>query len=630
MRVRRGRISSSLRGNPVLNLLRMPLFNPKTLEKSLDNYSFQPTDQQSARASGWAEACNSGKIRTIKETSLYGDFAQYILKEILGYTTVLAGDQYTAAEHEPVGSGSVEFALGRFSPEERQLIAPFELKGANTDLDSIMPGRHKTPVQQAWDYAADSPGAQWVLVSNYIELRLYAFGYGRQRYETFDLSRLSEPRELGRLHMLLAAENLLSDKTQSLLEQSEREDENITEKLYADYKGLRERLIQTISDRNPSANSEEAIGYAQKILDRVLFVAFAEDQGLLPREMLRRAFEARNDFSPLPVWENFKGLFRQIDKGFKDPLGKFSVPAYNGGLFAEDAALDALEIPDSLCEGFRDLGNYDYESEVSVYILGHIFEQSITDIETLQAEARGEPPPEVTKKKREGVVYTPDYITRFIVEQTLGRYLQERFLDLLPKYSHEKELPQPGRPVQWHKRANAERDFWQAYQKELLEVKVLDPACGSGAFLIAAFDFLDSEYIRVNRRLAELAGAGMGTLFDPHTAILSGNLYGVDVNAESVEITKLSLWLRTAKRGQPLQSLRSNIQVGNSLIEDSDYHLRAFRWREAFSEIFADGGFHVVIGNPPYVRMELIKSIKPYLERRYEVVSDRADLYAYF
>ena len=217
-----------------------------------------------------------------------------------------------------------------------------------------------------------------------------------------------------------------------------------------------------------------------------------------------------------------------------------------------------------------------------------------------------------------------------MVEQTLGRYLHEGFLELFKSYSHETSFPRPGQAIRWHKRANAERDFWRAYQQLLLEVKVLDPACGSGAFLIAAFDFLNSEYTRVNRRLAEIAGEGMGTLFDPHKAILSGNLYGVDVNAKSVEITKLSLWLRTAKRGQPLQSLRSNVRVGNSLIENSDFHYRAFRWREAFPEIFAQGGFHIVIGNPPYISMELIKPFKPYLEKRYEVVSDRADFYCYF
>jgi hypothetical protein len=120
----------------------------------------------------------------------------------------------------------------------------------------------------------------------------------------------------------------------------------------------------------------------------VLFVAFAEDQELLPRNTER--VRSCNPFAPQAIWENFKGLFRQIDKGYKDPTEtRLSIPAYNGGLFAEDVELDALFVPDSICEGFRKLGDYDYESEVSVYVLGHIFEQSITDIETLQCARRG-------------------------------------------------------------------------------------------------------------------------------------------------------------------------------------------------------------------------------------------------
>ena len=185
-------------------------------------------------------------------------------------------------------------------------------------------------------------------------MRLYAFGYGRQRYEkSWDLSQLSDPHELARLHLLLAANNLLSGNTRSLLEQSEREDEDITEKLYADYKELREQAPSDAWRSEPVASGEDAIRHAQKILDRVLFVAFAEDQALLPRATLRRAFEARNPFAPQPVWESFKGLFRQIDKGYKDPADShLSIPAYNGGLFAEDTELDALIVPDFICEGF--------------------------------------------------------------------------------------------------------------------------------------------------------------------------------------------------------------------------------------------------------------------------------------
>ena len=212
----------------------------------------------------------------------------------------------------------------------------------------------------------------------------------------------------------------------------------------------------------------------------------------------------------------------------------------------------------------------------SVEVLGHIFEQSISDIEAMQAIARGEEPPVATKKKREGVVYTPPFVTRFIVEETIGLTLKERFDALLPKYTKTKKGNKgSSSEIAW-KSVQAEKEFWEEYRDVLRKLTIVDPACGSGAFLIAAFDFLAAEYRRVNERLAELTAGGQLGLFDPDREILTHNLYGVDVNAASVEITKLSLWIKTAKRGKPLDSLEANIRVGNSLIEDSDFHHRAF------------------------------------------------------
>ena len=161
----------------------------------------------------------------------------------------------------------------------------------------------------------------------------------------------------------------------------------------------------------------------------MLFIAFAEDTGLLPDNTLENAFVARDPYNPRPVWDNFKGLFRAIDEGNNE----LKIPRYNGGLFREDAVINELTIPDDICEGFKTLGGYDFASEVSVTVLGHIFEQSIADVERLQAIARGEEEePEKTtgtsgRRKRDGVVYTPDYIARFIVAETLGTHLREIF-----------------------------------------------------------------------------------------------------------------------------------------------------------------------------------------------------------
>jgi hypothetical protein len=144
---------------------------------------------------------------------------------------------------------------------------------------------------------------------------------------------------------------------------------------------------------------------------------------------------------------------------------------------------------------------------------------------------------------------------------------------------------------------------------------------------VAAFDLLAAEYRRVVERLAAL---GEPIDFDLLDEIVTRNLYGVDLNAESVEITRLALWLKTARNKHHLQNLEATIKIGNSLIDDVAFTDRPFDWRAAFPNVFAQGGFDVVIGNPPYVRMELIKPVKPYLEKHYVVAADRADLYAYF
>lgn len=294
-------------------------------------------------------------------------------------------------------------------------------------------------------------------------------------------------------------------------------------------------------------------------------------------------------------------------------------------MFAPDPITDKIVLPDSLTEQLVALAKWDYGSDVPVTVLGHIFEQSITDIERLRAISRGQEPPKVSKRKQFGVIYTPDIVTRFLVDRTVGITLAERFSALLAK--HGREAPNNGDPIFGTKEKEAERAFWRDYAAILRALRVLDPACGSGAFLVAAFDLLAAEYRRVVEHLTSL---GDDIDFDPFDEIVTKNLYGVDLNAESVDITRLALWLKTARNKHRLQNLEATIKVGNSLIDDPKFTEHPFDWRVAFAPIFADGGFDAVIGNPPYVRMELIKPIKPYLERKYVVADERTDLYAYF
>jgi hypothetical protein len=456
------------------------------------------------------------------------------------------------------------------------------------------------------------------------ELRLYAFGHGRQLYESFDLRKIDQPHELARLRLLLGAEQLLTGATDELLDRSERADREVTNQLYSDYKDLRGNLMSFVAGQHPTITVENRIRIVQTLLDRLLFIAFAEDKGLLPARSLADAIERQDKFFPRPKWDQVRKLFEWVDQG-APPL---NIPRYNGGLFATDRQIDALALPDHIVEQFSAIADYDFASEVSVTILGHIFEQSITDIENEKAAAGLEAPPSAPKKKREGVVYTPDFITRFIVEQTIGRHLAEIGDELLPAYGKR----DPDGTIHWRNKKTAEANYWNAYLERLAQLHIVDPACGSGAFLIAAFNFLNAEQKRVRDRLSELQ-PGILTHLSPNAdvEIITNNLFGVDVNAESVEITKLALWLQTAKRERALESLDGNIKHGNSLVESAEYHPRPFDWHSEFKDILGDGGgFDIVLGNPPYVRMEFVKPIKPHLEERFEVATDRADLYAYF
>jgi len=603
----------------------MPLINQRLIDTQLSVGSIPPAHHKIL--SDWQTSIESRRIFSQKETALHSHFIQRILIDVLGYQG-FSGESWTLSQEQKIGRGSVDIALGRFTPDDVQVIAPFELKGAKTkDLDAIMAGRHKSPVQQAWEYAMDARGAQWVLVSNYVEIRLYAVGYGRQDYEVWQLAELTDPAEYARFMWLLSAEQLLTGNSSEILQQSEQLDKAITAQLYQDYKALREHLLSNLQVDNPHVSALELIRYTQKILDRVLFIAFAEDRGLLPDRTLAQAYEHHDPYHPRPVWENFIALFTAINKG----NAALNIPAYNGGLFAKDKVLDRLNVSDSVCEAFKELGEYDFQSEVSVTVLGHIFEQSISDIEVLQAQARGEEVAAVSKRKKHGVVYTPDHITRFIVEQTLGAHVKACFQQVWEETA-EKRYKRGEKVGQWRK-ASFELSFWRAYQNSLRNTRVLDPACGSGAFLVAAFDFLHEEYTRVNDVLADLSGSY--DISDLDKEILNRNLFGVDINEESIEITKLSLWLKTAKRGKLLNSLDANLHAANSLISDAAYTNKPFDW-DAFKVAITPKkqetitGFDVILGNPPYVRQELFSDAKPYLQSAYEVYHGVADLYAYF
>jgi hypothetical protein len=535
------------------------------------------------------------------------------------------------------GGKQVDGALGWFGAGPARVHVPIELKGAGQSLDAAG-SRAQTPVEQAWGYANRTAGCRWILVSNYRETRLYSTAHSMEDYEAFHLDDLDQDEPFRRFWMLLSRASLLPETAggrsyaDELLAASAKAQDDVTSSLYRDYRKLRVELFQRLVRAHPNLPSVDVLRLTQKLLDRFLFVAFAEDRDLLPEETITRALDHVDEYHPRPVWDNLKAVFSWVDKG--NPARRF--PPYNGGLFAEDPELDALEVDDEACRSLKALARYDFGEDVSVEVLGHIFEQSITDLEELREEASGAARG-VSKRKAEGVFYTPPFVTRYIVDETLGRTFKERFEALRREVDPE------------HVRgANKQREawitVWTRYREWLRTLRVLDPACGSGAFLIAAFERLQREYERVNASLAELRG-GQREIFDLDKTILNQNLFGMDLNPESVEITKLSLWLKTAQKDKKLTWLDGNIRCGNSVVSDHRVHPRAVDWTgerpyvllgevddaeaTAVDARWRDG-FDVVLGNPPYVRQELLTPYKEHWKSRFAAYDGVADLYVYF
>ncbi len=351
----------------------------------------------------------------------------------------------------------------------------------------------------------------------------------------------------------------------------------VNEKLFQDMMKWRLLLTKGFHKANKLSSHELDEG-VQRVLDRLIFIRTAEDRRIEPNTLiaLLRQHDGRK-----PLIKSLSKIFRDFDEGYNSKLFE---PHYSETWDIDDEALKTV------INGLYDSEGYKYDfSAISADVLGGIYEQYLGHI-LKQAKKRASVKKEHSKRKEQGIYYTPQFIVDYIVKNTIGKYLKEK------KY------------------------------REIMDIKVLDPACGSGSFLIKAYDEIASYFERKDRQ------PNLFTKF----RILTGNIYGVDLDAQAVEIAQLNLLFKTLIGRSKLPNLAGKIRVGNSLISETDEGFsdkKPFNYETQFPEVFnrKNPGFDVIIGNPPYVRIQTLpKDEVRYFSNKFESARGNYDIYLLF
>jgi hypothetical protein len=552
-------------------------------------------------------------LRIIKEEQFQEGFLRELFVKVLGYTLFPEPNHNLITEKKNETNAKKADGAVVIDGEVKAVI---ELKdGKTTDLATVQ--------GQAFDYKNSHRNVSYVIISNFEKLRFYIDNH--DDYVEFNLFTLTE-EEFTLLWLCLALENQKTDLPKKIKNESVSREEQITKKLYNDYSGFKRALFIDITEKNPGYDKLELFKKTQKLLDRFLFLLFAEDMGLLPPNSISLIIEEWEKLKELdeyrPLYERLKKYFEYLNTGHKGKSQE--IFAYNGGLFLSDEILDCLIINDEVLRtNLLLLSQYDYNSEVDVNILGHIFENSLSEIEEISKEINaGETV--ASKRKKDGVFYTPRYITSYIVDNTIGKLCTDKKMEL--DINEEEYFADKKRQLKSLKKLS---DKLEKYQIWLLGITICDPACGSGAFLNAALDFLIKEHSLIDEMNAKIHGDTL-VLSNIENSILENNLFGVDINEESVEIARLALWLRTAKPRRKLNSLSNNIKCGNSLISDPAVDTeKAFDWQKEFPQILSKGGFDMVIGNPPYGIL-IDKNIQQYYVKNFPLTQYKTNLYVLF
>lgn len=391
----------------------------------------------------------------------------------------------------------------------------------------------------------------------------------------------------------------------------------------------RKQLAENLALRNEELSQRELNFAVQRIIDRIIFLRICEGRGIEDYSRLQKLAAESS------IYERLGELFREADDRYNS--GLFHFQPEKGRHEPPDELTLSLNLDDKLLRGIL-RGLYYPESpyvfsKLPADVLGHVYEQFLGKVIRLTEghHAKVEDKPEV--KKAGGVYYTPTYIVEYIVQNTVGKLLEGKT------------------------------------PKQAARLKILDPACGSGSFLLGAYEYLLNWHLKFYSEndpakwargskpvLVQSSGGEYKLSIDERKRILLDNIFGVDIDAQAVETTKLSLLLKVLE-GETQQSLQpvlrafqeralpdlgDNIKCGNSLIapdfnqqqllplaEEEQYRINVFDWRNEFLEIFKQGGFDAVIGNPPYGAF-FSDAEKDYVRSQFKSYKYRFDSYIYF
>ncbi len=286
----------------------------------------------------WADLETSGRLAKLNETQMQGEFLAEVFGTALGYAGPLDGvETWHRLQHPVIAGQTPDAALGFFREGESvNPLAIIELKGPNVHPDRDR-SNGRTAIDQCWDYFVNTPPeCRWGIVSNIVSFRLYERNSTKRAYEHFALQSLRDFEQFKQFYVLFQRQGLIDKsllglpRAVVLLKNSVERQGAVSDELYENYSRNRTELIRYLHFTKKHA-LDDAIEMAQRLFDRIMFIAFCEDRHLLPEKTIPNAYTIAGFHAVTnPRWQNFKHLFRFIDGG-NDTYG---IPKYNGGLFA--------------------------------------------------------------------------------------------------------------------------------------------------------------------------------------------------------------------------------------------------------------------------------------------------------